>query len=45
MVVERVDDVWIIDAPWLDSPVTGATFEAVYWLAVAERHARTQVSR
>jgi hypothetical protein len=40
MVVERVDDVWIIDAPWLDSPVTAPTFEAAYWAAVASRHSR-----
>jgi len=34
MVVEIVDGVWVIDAPWLDEPVTGPTFEATYEVAL-----------
>lgn len=35
LVVDRLPDgTWSALAPWLDEPVTGATFEAVYWSAL-----------
>jgi hypothetical protein len=36
MVVEVVDDVWTVMAPWLAEPVSASTFEAAYWLAMRQ---------
>jgi hypothetical protein len=37
MVVEIVDGAWIIDAPWLDEPVTAPTWYEAYELALRAR--------
>lgn len=40
MIVDRTpDDKWTILAPWLDEPVTAATFEEAYALALKARGA------
>lgn len=38
MTVERVDGVWVVDAPWLESPVLAPTFEEAYWQALKLRN-------
>ena len=40
MEVEKIDDEFIVDAPWLKSPVSAKTFEEAYELAMASK--RTQ---
>lgn len=37
MDVEEIDGEYVIDAPWLEMPVSAATFEAAYWLAMQKR--------
>jgi len=37
MDVELVEDHWVIDAPWLDTPVIADSWEEAYWLALKER--------
>jgi hypothetical protein len=32
----QVDDTWLVEAPWLEEPVMGATPEEAYWQAIAE---------
>lgn len=34
MIIDQKGDRWYIDAPWLDVPVEGDTFEEVYFLAL-----------
>jgi hypothetical protein len=37
MFVDFIDGQWVIDAPWLPYPVSEATFEAAYWIALKKR--------
>lgn len=37
MTIEIVDGIWMVDAPWLKEPVTGATWHDAYWEAVTRR--------
>jgi hypothetical protein len=37
MYVEEIDGVYYVEAPWLDSPVHGATFEDAYEKAIRAR--------
>jgi hypothetical protein len=40
MSVEVVDGVWVVDAPWLKTPVTGKTWFEAYELALMARASR-----
>lgn len=42
MEVECVEGRWLIDAPWLDAPVEGETFEAAYEIALLARAKPTE---